>query len=175
MSKVAEGAAGGGKPKAKKKVVGSGVGVCNWLMRHIHIAERPGFSLIVTRNEQVVHFCRKIGSYIFVPLSATRIAGLPARHIRMGRGGRQVVPTGIDAPVMAGLLTKTEGSPLGTTLHLELTPPGWRRLGRRRLRRRGQHPLAHNCEEREGGAGGRGGGDLPSDGLPRRRQRRWGS
>ena len=34
MSKVAEGAAGGGKPKAKakKKVVGSGVGVCKWLM-----------------------------------------------------------------------------------------------------------------------------------------------
>jgi len=32
MSKVAEGAAGGGKPKAKKKVVGSGVGVCKWPM-----------------------------------------------------------------------------------------------------------------------------------------------
>ena len=66
--------------------------------------------------------------------------------------------TGIDAPAMAGLSTKTGGLPMGTTLHLELTSPGWRRLGRRRLRRRGQHPLAHNCEEREGGAGGRGGG-----------------
>ena len=54
---------------------------------------------------------------------------------------------------------KTE-LPLETNLHLDLTPLG-RRLGRRRLRRRGQHPLANI--RGEGGRGwGRVGGDLPS-------------
>ena len=69
MSKVAEGAAGGGKPKAKK-VVGSGVGVCKWPMKWAEYTLIQSFLYLqglipIDRTLTMISQTIKSGSYMF--------------------------------------------------------------------------------------------------------------